>query len=361
MPSSRCCFSTGSRRLLILLSLVSLGKPYWLSIFPVHNSSFCEAPHALPYTSACLVPPSSSFSVFSSRQCSDVVWSVPLPFPYFLSLTQNPSNVVLPIGFPPCVYFLSSCDYSSSTVASVSVAPTILTLLSPERDHHWCIPFTVTGNPKPELRWYHNNKPLQEQDYIRTMIHVTTENQQHGCLQLVNPTHIHNGEYKLVAENKYGRDEKNISAQFLHPPNINHTGQYSVFSHESVYWSQLVSVYYGCWHAFFFFSFLFFSTEDPEYCKYRFGLSGQMLYLLARWWLSANLKWTFIMSLSLSCRCLCLHLLPRRCVFQLSNLHEPNSQHFGMLSLTRCYWFKMFRPMFFFQILQTLHRMTVLL
>lgn len=79
MPSSRCCFSTGSRRLLILLSLVSLGKPYWLSMFPVHNSSFCEAPHALPYTSACLVPPSSSFSVFSSRQCSDVVWSVPLP------------------------------------------------------------------------------------------------------------------------------------------------------------------------------------------------------------------------------------------------------------------------------------------
>uniref|UniRef100_A0A3Q4GU57 Tyrosine-protein kinase receptor n=1 Tax=Neolamprologus brichardi TaxID=32507 RepID=A0A3Q4GU57_NEOBR len=103
------------------------------------------------------------------------------------------------------------------------LAPTILTLLTPERDHHWCIPFTVTGNPKPELRWYHNNKPLQEQDYIRTMIHVTTENQQHGCLQLVNPTHIHNGKYKLVAENKYGRDERNISAQFLHPPNLNHT------------------------------------------------------------------------------------------------------------------------------------------
>ncbi|XP_013764428.1 neurotrophic tyrosine kinase, receptor, type 2b isoform X2 [Pundamilia nyererei] len=111
----------------------------------------------------------------------------------------------------------------ASLQLNILFAPTILTLLSPERDHHWCIPFTVTGNPKPELRWYHNNKPLQEQDYIRTMIHVTTENQQHGCLQLVNPTHIHNGEYKLVAENKYGRDEKNISAQFLHPPNINHT------------------------------------------------------------------------------------------------------------------------------------------
>lgn len=57
------------------------------------------------------------------------------------------------------------------------------------------------------------------------MIHETTENEQHGCLQLVNPTHIHNGVYKLVTENRYGRDEKNISAQFLDPPNINHPGQ----------------------------------------------------------------------------------------------------------------------------------------
>ncbi|XP_030598933.1 neurotrophic tyrosine kinase, receptor, type 2b [Archocentrus centrarchus] len=106
----------------------------------------------------------------------------------------------------------------ASLQLNILFAPTIQHLDTPQRDHHWCIPFTVTGNPKPELKWYHNNSPLQEQDYIRTMIHVTTENEQHGCLQLVNPTHIHNGVYKLVAENKYGRDEKNISAQFLHPP-----------------------------------------------------------------------------------------------------------------------------------------------
>uniref|UniRef100_A0A3B5A5B8 Tyrosine-protein kinase receptor n=1 Tax=Stegastes partitus TaxID=144197 RepID=A0A3B5A5B8_9TELE len=103
------------------------------------------------------------------------------------------------------------------------LAPTIQQLLGPERDHHWCIPFTVMGNPKPELQWYHKDTPLQEQDYIRTMIHVSTENEDHGCLQLVNPTHIHNGEYKLVAKNKYGRDEKKVSAQFIDPPKINHT------------------------------------------------------------------------------------------------------------------------------------------
>ncbi|MEQ2171600.1 hypothetical protein GOODEAATRI_012472 [Goodea atripinnis] len=101
--------------------------------------------------------------------------------------------------------------------------PKIQQLLGPERDHHWCIPFTVTGNPKPELLWYHKNELLQEQDYIRTMIHESTENEDHGCLQLVNPTHIHNGEYKLVAQNEYGGDEKTVTAQFIDPPNISPT------------------------------------------------------------------------------------------------------------------------------------------
>ncbi|KAM7392670.1 hypothetical protein PAMA_007677 [Pampus argenteus] len=105
---------------------------------------------------------------------------------------------------------------------NILFAPTIQQLLGPERDHHWCIPFSVTGNPKPELQWYHENKSLQEQDYIRTMIHLSTESEYHGCLQLVNPTHIHNGVYRLVAKNEYGRDEKKVSAQFIDPP-YNHT------------------------------------------------------------------------------------------------------------------------------------------
>lgn len=131
------------------------------------------------------------------------------------SLSSPPPGV----DFPPFTLF-----YSSSTAASVSVAPTIQELLVPELDHHWCIPFSVTGNPKPKLRWYHRNVPLKEQDYIRTMIHESTESEYHGCLQLVNPTHIHNGEYRLVAKNKYGQDEKKVLAQFIDPPDINHTG-----------------------------------------------------------------------------------------------------------------------------------------
>lgn len=104
---------------------------------------------------------------------------------------------------------------------NILFAPTIQQLLPPERVHHWCIPFTVIGNPQPELKWYHDNKPLQEHDYIQTIIHETTESgADHGCLQLVNPTHIHNGVYILEATNRYGRDVRNITAQFIKPPTI---------------------------------------------------------------------------------------------------------------------------------------------
>lgn len=124
-------------------------------------------------------------------------------------------------------------SYSSSPpspLPAVSVAPTIQQLLVPLRNHHWCIPFSVTGNPKPELQWYHENETLQEQDFIHTMIHDYTESEYHGCLQLTNPTHIHNGVYRLVAKNKYGRDEKKVIAQFIEPPNINHTGDGADFT-----------------------------------------------------------------------------------------------------------------------------------
>ncbi|TNN53351.1 Macrophage mannose receptor 1 [Liparis tanakae] len=104
------------------------------------------------------------------------------------------------------------------------LAPTVQQLLEPERDHHWCIPFSVTGNPKPELQWYQENVALLEHEYMRTRIHQSTKSVYHGCLQLVNPTHINNGIYRLVAKNKYGRDEKKVSARFIDLPYANHTG-----------------------------------------------------------------------------------------------------------------------------------------
>ncbi|XP_068609211.1 neurotrophic tyrosine kinase, receptor, type 2b [Brachionichthys hirsutus] len=106
----------------------------------------------------------------------------------------------------------------ASLQLNILFAPTIQQLLGPLRDHHWCIPFSVMGNPKPELQWFHNYRPLLEQDFIHTTIHVSTQSEYHGCLQLVNPTHIHNGVYQLLAKNVYGQDLKKVQAQFIEPP-----------------------------------------------------------------------------------------------------------------------------------------------
>ncbi|CAB1352149.1 unnamed protein product, partial [Coregonus sp. 'balchen'] len=101
---------------------------------------------------------------------------------------------------------------------NILFCPTILELLEPLRLHHWCIPFSVTGNPKPKLQWYHQDQELHEQEYIKTEIHESLGSVHHGCLQLANPTHIHNGQYTLVASNEFGEDRKVIDAHFLLPP-----------------------------------------------------------------------------------------------------------------------------------------------
>lgn len=97
-------------------------------------------------------------------------------------------------------------------------------LYQPVRNQDWCIPFTVTGNPKPDLHWYHEGKLLEEQQYIRTEIHEITDTEYHGCLQLVIPTHIHNGIYTLVASNEFGEDSGNVTAHFMHIPDVDHSG-----------------------------------------------------------------------------------------------------------------------------------------
>uniref|UniRef100_A0A672KXF6 Tyrosine-protein kinase receptor n=1 Tax=Sinocyclocheilus grahami TaxID=75366 RepID=A0A672KXF6_SINGR len=105
-----------------------------------------------------------------------------------------------------------------------SVPPTIVQLYQPVRNQDWCIPFTVTGNPRPDLHWYHEGKLLEEQQYIKTEIHEITDTEYHGCLQLDIPTHIHNGIYTLVASNEFGEDRGNVSAHFMHTPDEDHSG-----------------------------------------------------------------------------------------------------------------------------------------
>ncbi|KAK2816201.1 hypothetical protein Q7C36_022472 [Tachysurus vachellii] len=112
----------------------------------------------------------------------------------------------------------------ASVILNILFPPIILELEKPMRNQDWCIPFSVTGNPKPELTWYHQGQPLEEQDYIKTQIHVSTESEYHGCLQLDIPTHIHNGVYTLVAKNEYGEDQRNVTAHFMYIPEVDHSG-----------------------------------------------------------------------------------------------------------------------------------------
>lgn len=109
-------------------------------------------------------------------------------------------------------------EKESSLLLDIHFPPKIIKLSDAIPDHHWCIPFSVSGNPEPNLQWYLNDKPVMEGVYISTMIHDITEREYHGCLQLDSPTHINNGRYKLVATNKYGSDQKEVEAHFMQRP-----------------------------------------------------------------------------------------------------------------------------------------------
>ncbi|XP_069817898.1 BDNF/NT-3 growth factors receptor isoform X2 [Dendropsophus ebraccatus] len=103
---------------------------------------------------------------------------------------------------------------------NVHFPPNIILLDYPILGHHWCIPFSVRGNPVPKLQWFHEGNVLSETDFIWSKIHESSNNlsEHHGCLQLDSPTHLNNGVYTLRAENEYGKDERTIMAHFMKNP-----------------------------------------------------------------------------------------------------------------------------------------------
>ncbi|XP_030622366.1 BDNF/NT-3 growth factors receptor [Chanos chanos] len=109
-------------------------------------------------------------------------------------------------------------ENESSVFLDVLFPPIISNLSEAISDHHWCIPFSVAGNPQPTLKWLCNGEPVKESYYVSTRIHDISDKMYHGCLQLDTPTHIHNGNYTLVATNPLGEDRKSIFAHFMHQP-----------------------------------------------------------------------------------------------------------------------------------------------
>ncbi|XP_038958932.1 high affinity nerve growth factor receptor isoform X1 [Rattus norvegicus] len=87
--------------------------------------------------------------------------------------------------------------------------------------HHWCIPFSVDGQPAPSLRWFFNGSVLNETSFIFTQFlesALTNETMRHGCLRLNQPTHVNNGNYTLLAANPYGQAAASIMAAFMDNP-----------------------------------------------------------------------------------------------------------------------------------------------
>ncbi|CAG03100.1 unnamed protein product, partial [Tetraodon nigroviridis] len=100
-----------------------------------------------------------------------------------------------------------------------SIPPVILRLAEPEQRHDTCIEFTVRGYPHPKLRWFHEHKEIQQNDYIRTEMDYYQDYLE-GCLTFQNPTHINNGNYTLEASNALGTVTKTVFGHFLIAPDI---------------------------------------------------------------------------------------------------------------------------------------------
>lgn len=96
----------------------------------------------------------------------------------------------------------------------------ILFLRDAVQQHHWCFPFAVDGNPEPNITWRYNGNELIEGVYRYTQLIPDSSDGsvKHGCLFLNKPTHIDNGYYTLIAQNRLGRDEATATGKFMDNP-----------------------------------------------------------------------------------------------------------------------------------------------
>ncbi|XP_019066142.1 high affinity nerve growth factor receptor isoform X1 [Fukomys damarensis] len=98
--------------------------------------------------------------------------------------------------------------------------PASVKLVKAVEQHHWCIPFSVDGQPAPSLRWLFNGSVLNETGFIFTQFLESAPNEtaRHGCLRLNQPTHVNNGNYTLLASNPLGQAADSIMAAFMENP-----------------------------------------------------------------------------------------------------------------------------------------------
>ncbi|XP_053575897.1 high affinity nerve growth factor receptor [Bombina bombina] len=109
--------------------------------------------------------------------------------------------------------------YSETSVQlDVLFRAVIISLYKEIPQHHYCIPFTVDGNPRPEIKWMFNGENLMENTFIHTQIIEENITALHGCLYLNKPTHVNNGIYTLHVSNMLGSDVKKVNCTFMENP-----------------------------------------------------------------------------------------------------------------------------------------------
>ncbi|XP_037532013.1 high affinity nerve growth factor receptor isoform X2 [Nematolebias whitei] len=86
--------------------------------------------------------------------------------------------------------------------------------------HNWCFPFAVDGNPEPNITWLYNGAVFKESYYafMQYILDSSDGSVKHGCLFLNKPTHINNGNYSIIVENKLGRDTATAVGMFMDNP-----------------------------------------------------------------------------------------------------------------------------------------------
>ncbi|KAG8449888.1 hypothetical protein GDO86_016531 [Hymenochirus boettgeri] len=97
---------------------------------------------------------------------------------------------------------------------------TVVSLEEAIPQHHYCFPYTVDGNPKPEMRWQFNGRNLEMNSYIFTKTVEESENATsiHGCLYLNKPTHVNNGNYTILVWNMLGSASETVYSKFMDNP-----------------------------------------------------------------------------------------------------------------------------------------------
>ncbi|XP_029437671.1 high affinity nerve growth factor receptor isoform X2 [Rhinatrema bivittatum] len=158
-------------------------------------------------------------------------WSIPdLEVYSFIKRSENPEiEITLQLCNVSSGFNKKNITCMADSEAGFTMASVQLNVLFPAEiiflqeaisQHHWYIPFSVDGNPRPQIHWQFNGTDLIENDFIHTKILEESENATlvHGYLLLNKPTHVNNGNYTLVVKNFLGSDACTVVGLFMVNP-----------------------------------------------------------------------------------------------------------------------------------------------